>query len=107
MRLEYWDTATETAWTAIRSAPATRASRRLGRLAEHIAQVRGAPVECLGSTDLAERDAHGATRPIMQADELAYLHPACAKLPRLVLTIRHHRALRAGDVVAGTAAERL
>ena len=83
MRLEYWHAATETAWicdpvSSYHEGP----SRHLGRLAERIAAVRGTPVECLGSTDLAERDAHGEPQLIMQADELVYLHPARAKLPR-------------------------
>ena len=68
----------------------TGPSRRLGRLAERIAEVRGTPVECLGSTDLAERDAHGEPQLIMQADELVYLHPARAKLPWPVLTVGEH-----------------
>ena len=91
MRLEYWDTATETAWicdpaSSYHEGP----SRRLVRLAERIAEVRGALVECLGSTDLTERDAHGEPQRIMQADEMVYLHPARAKLPRPVLTIGEH-----------------
>ena len=91
MRLEYWDPATETAWicdpvSSYHEGP----SRRLGRLAERIAEVRGTPVECLGSTDLAERDAHGEPQRIMQADELVYLNPARAKLPRPVLTVGEH-----------------
>ena len=63
---------------------------RLGRLAERIAAVRGGPVECFGSTDLTERDAHGEPRLIMQADEMVYLHPARARLPRPVLTVGEH-----------------
>ena len=91
MRLEYWDKATETAWicdpvSSYHEGP----SRRLVRLAERIAEVRGALVECLGSTDLTERDAHGEPQLIMQADEMVYLHPARAKLPRPVLTIGEH-----------------
>ena len=91
MRLEYWDTATETAWicdpiSSYHESP----TRRLGRFAAFIAQVRGAPVECLGSTDLTERDAHGEPRLIMQADEMVYLHPARAGLPVPVLTIGEH-----------------
>ena len=91
IRLEYWDTVSETAWicdpvTSYHEGP----SRRLVRLAERIAEVRGALVECLGSTDLTERDAHGEPQRIMQADEMVYLHPARAKLPRPVLTIGEH-----------------
>ena len=91
MRLEYWDAATETAWicdpvSSYHEGPA----RLLTRLAERIAQVRGAPVTCLGSTDLTERDAHGEPRLIMQADEMVYLHPGRARLPVPVLTIGEH-----------------
>ena len=91
MRLEYWDTASKTAWicdpvSSYHEGPA----RRLGKLVERIAQVRGAPVECLGCTDLTERDEHGEPQVIMQADELVYLHPTRARLPRPALTIGEH-----------------
>ena len=91
MRLEYWDSATETAWicdptSSYHEGP----TQRLGRLAERIAAVRGGPVECFGHTDLTERDAHGEPRLIMQADEMVYLHPARARLPRPVLTVGEH-----------------
>ena len=91
MRLEYWDKATETAWicdpvSSYHEGP----SRRLVRLAERIAEVRGALVECLGSTDLTERDEDGEPQLIMQADEMVYLHPARVKLPRPALTIGEH-----------------
>ena len=91
MRLEYWDAASETAWicdpvSSYHEGPA----QRLGRLAGTIAHVRGGPVECFGHTDLTERDAHGEPRLIMQADEMVYLHPRRARLPRPVLTIGEH-----------------
>ena len=88
IRLEYWDTVSETAWICDPvSSYHEDPTRCLGRLAERIAQVRGAPVKCLGSTDLTERDADGEPRLIMQADELVYLHPTRARLPVPVLTI--------------------
>ena len=91
MRLEYWDTATETAWICDPVSSYHEGSARLlTRLAERIAAVRGAPVACLGSTDLTERDAAGEPRLIMQADEMVYLHPARARLPVPVLTIGEH-----------------
>ena len=91
IRLEYWDTATETAWicdpvSSYHEGPA----HGLAALADRIAQVRGAPVKCRGSTDLTERDAHGEPRLIMQADQSVYLHPARARLPVPVLTIGEH-----------------
>ena len=91
MRLEYWDSATETAWicdpvSSYHEGP----TQRLGRLAERIAAVRGGPVECFGSTDLTERDAHGEPRLVMQADEMVYLHPTRTRLPRPVLTVGEH-----------------
>ena len=91
MRLEYWDTATETAWicdpvSSYHEGPA----HGLAGLTKLIAAVRGAPVTCLGSTDLTERDAAGEPRLIMQADQSVYLHPARARLPVPVLTIGEH-----------------
>ena len=91
MRLEYWDTASETAWICDPvSSYHEDPTRCLGRLAERIAAVRGAPVKCLGSTDLTKRDEHGEPQLIMQADELVYLHPTRARLPRPALTIGEH-----------------
>ena len=79
-RLEYWDAATETAWICEPATPYhERPTRRLTRLAERIAGVRGSPVECYGSMDLLLRDSDGEARRIMQADESVYLHPARAK----------------------------
>ena len=91
MRLEYWDSATETAWicdpvSSYHEGPAHGVAA-LGGL---IAAVRGAPVKCFGSTDLTERDAHGEPRLIMQADQLVYLHPTRARLPRPALMIGEH-----------------
>ena len=62
----------------------------LSQLTDRIAAVRGAPVKCLGCTDLTERDEDGEPQIIMQADQSVYLHPARATLPRPVLTIGEH-----------------
>ena len=79
-RLEYWDAATETAWICDPATPYhERPTRRLTRLAERIAGVRGSQIECYGSMDLLLRDADGEPRRIMQADESVYLHPGRAK----------------------------
>ena len=87
-RLEYWDSATETAWIS-ESATAyhERPSRLLTRLAERIAEVRGSPIESYGSTDLLLRDPGGEPRRIMQADESVYLHPAQARLPGAAMVV--------------------
>ena len=91
MRFEYWDTSTETAWVCDPVSSYHEGSARLlTGLVRLIAQVRGAPVTCLGSTDLTERDAQGEPRFIMQADEMVYLHPEHARLPRPVLTVGEH-----------------
>ncbi len=79
-RLEYWDTATETAYICEPATPYhERPTRLLTRLAGQIAGVRGSPIECYGSMDLLLRDAGGEPRRIMQADESVYLHPARAR----------------------------
>ena len=78
-RLEYWDTATETAWICEPTTPYhERPTRLLTRLAGQIAGVRGSPIESYGSMDLLLRDAGGEPRRIMQADESVYLHPGRA-----------------------------
>ncbi len=78
-RLEYWDAATETAWICDPATPYhERPTRRLTRLAERIAAVRGSPIESYGSMDLLWRDASGEPRRIMQADESVYLLPGRA-----------------------------
>ena len=78
-RLEYWEAATETAWICDPATPYhERPTRRLTRLAERIAGVRGSPIECYGSMDLLLRDPDGEPRRIMQADESVYLHPGRA-----------------------------
>ena len=79
-RLEYWDSATETAWICDPATPYhERPSRLLTRLAERIAGVRGSPIECYGSMDLLLRGASSEPRRIMQADESVYLHPGRAR----------------------------
>ena len=87
-RLEYWDSATETAWI---SEPTTsyheRPSRLLTRLAEMVGRVRGSPIESYGSMDLLLRDPGGEPRRIMQADESVYLHPAQARLPGAAMVV--------------------
>ena len=38
--------------------------------------VRGGPIEAVGHTDLLVRNARGGRQPIMQADQILFLHPA-------------------------------
>ena len=81
-RLEFWDADASTAWICEPTSPYhERPSRRLARLAERIALVRGTPFESYGHMDLQLRDRQGHARSIMQADESLYLHPAKARLP--------------------------
>ena len=83
-RLEFWDADASTAWVCEPTSPYhERPSRRLTRLVERIALVRGAPFESYGHMDLLLRDGRGRARRIMQADEALYLHPAKMRLPGL------------------------
>ena len=110
-RLEYWDSATETAWICEPTTPYhERPSRLLTRLAERIAGVRGSPIECYGSMDLLLRDSGGEPRCIMQADESVYLHPGRARpgpaamvvgeddFPDVVLEVDHTTDARRGKL---------
>ena len=74
-------------------------------LAARLASVRGAPIECFGSTSLARLDAAGRLRQILQADNAVYLHPAQWKtrgrvkvddgpLPDVVLEVDHTTDVR-------------
>ena len=91
-RLEYWEASSETAWVIAEptSAAHERPTRRLGRLAELIAAVRGSPIESYGSMDLVLLDEHGKWRRLMQADESLYLHPGRAHLPEVRLVVGEH-----------------
>ena len=107
-RFEYWDRRTETAWRV--SEPTSiwheQPTRRLTRLAERVASLRGSPIECFGSADLLRLDADGGKRWIMQADEILYLHPGRARLsgpavvvgedalPDVVLEVDHSTDVR-------------
>ena len=82
-RVEYWEASTETAWVIAEpnSVSHEGPTRRLGRLAELIASVRGSHIESCGSMDLVLVDERGKWRRLMQADETLYLHPDRAHLP--------------------------
>ena len=83
-RLEFWDAEAATAWVA--EPPVTAAheipSQALSALAVRVAQVRGSPIACLGPVGLVVRDADGAPRRVMQADQSLYLRPLSANMPR-------------------------
>ena len=87
-RIEYWDARTETAWVvADKYGVHEGTSRRLPRLAERIASVRGTPIVSYGSVTLLVRDEAGEPRRAMEADETLYLHPSRSATPRKSLVI--------------------
>ena len=90
-RLEVWDGRTETAWVC---EPVTgyheQPTRRLAKIAERIALVRGSPIESFGSMDLLRRDAAGRKRWLMQADEVLYLHPERARMSKRAVEVGTH-----------------
>ena len=91
-QVEYWEAVRETAWVI--AAPTTVVhegpTRLLGRLAELIAAVRGAPIRSTGSMDLVLLDERGEWRRLMQADETLYLYPGRANLPETRLVVGEH-----------------
>ena len=91
-QLEYWEASSETAWVVSEPTTVTHEgpTRRLGRLAELIAAVRGSRIESYGSMDLVLLDERGEWRRMMQADETLYLHPARARLPEVRLMVGEH-----------------
>ena len=107
-RLEFWDGATETAWKVCEptSIQHEQPSRRLVRMAERVASLRGSAIECVGSADLLRVDASGRRRWLMQADEVLYLHPDRVRLagpaidvdadplPEVVLEVDHTTDVR-------------
>ena len=76
-RFEYWDSQTETAWVAREPTSVYHEGpgQQLAGLLTRIAAARGAPIVTLGTADLVLRDAEGARRRIMQADQMVYLDP--------------------------------
>ena len=81
-RIEFWDGETETALqvrepnSPVHEFP----SQRLAALGERIAQVRGHPILCFGTMDLALPGKDGRPGRMMQADQSLYLHPHRANL---------------------------
>ena len=69
---EYWEAGI--AWELRDTSPKhERSGKRLVKLLDGIAGMRGAPIEMFGTADLQERDTQGARLRAAQADELVYL----------------------------------
>ncbi len=105
-RIEYWDARAGTAWR-VRDVSSwhEQPGQRLAMLAARMASVRGAAIECFGSTSLVRLDATGRPRQILQADNVVYLRPAQWKtrgrvnvytgpLPDVVLEVDHTTDVR-------------
>ena len=79
-RIEYWDARNEAAFIA---EPTTTyheyGAQRLARLIERIAMRRGSPIDVIGASDLAVRDADGKRQRLLNADQVVYLHPAATR----------------------------
>ena len=82
-RLEFWDARAETAWVVREPTSPVHESPAHGLVAlvERIAAARGSPIKCYGAMALMQRDADGAPRRIMQADQSVYLRPKWVVLP--------------------------
>ena len=106
-RLEFWDGLSETAWKV--SEPTSLyhegPSMALAQVAERVAMLRGSRIKCFGSSDLVQRDAAGAERWLMQADQVLYLRPERVRwgpainvdadpLPDVVLEVDHSTDVR-------------
>ena len=105
-RIEYWNARAGMAWR-VRDVSSwhEQPGQRLAMLASRMASVRGAPIECFGSTSLARLDAAGRPHEILQADNVVYLRPAEWKmrgrvdvdtgpLPDVVLEVDHTTDVR-------------
>ena len=82
-RFEYWDGDAETAWV-LRDPTGfahEHPSQRLAGLAQVIAGMRGAPIECGGTMDLELHGERGERWRILRADQSVYLHPGRSRLP--------------------------
>ena len=94
LRLEFWDRATQTA-LEVRE-PTTpyheRPSQLLAKLTERIAAVRGKPIACFGTMDLALPGEDGRPNRILQADQSLYLHPWRANIvgPKAMVVGENH-----------------
>ena len=110
-RIEYWDAAIETAMICDPvSVYHEQPGQRLRELLTLIAQVRGSPIATFGAADLLLRDADGAWRRILEADQTVYLHPRTTRpggarievgsdtLPDVVLEVDNTTDVRRGKL---------
>ena len=110
-RIEYWDAATETAMVCDPvSVYHEQPGQVLAALLKTIAHLRGAPIATFGASDLLLRDAHGAWRRILEADQTVYLHPRTTRpegarievgsdtLPDVVLEVDNTTDVRRGKL---------
>ena len=110
-RIEYWDAATETAMVCDPvSVYHERPGQLLAGLLKIIAQMRGAPIETLGASDLLQRHADSRWRRILEADQTVYLHPRTTRpegarievgsdtLPDVVLEVDNTTDVRRGKL---------
>ena len=93
-RLELWDGDTETALEVREptSAYHERPSQLLAKLTERIAAVRGKPIACFGTMDLAFPGEDDRPMRILQADQSLYLHPERANIvgPKAMVVGENH-----------------
>ena len=110
-RIEYWDAATEVAMVCDPvSIYHEQPGQLLAGLLNTIAHLRGAPIATFGATDLLLRDADGAYKRILEADQTVYLHPRTTRpagpaievgsdtLPDVVLEVDNTTDVRRGKL---------
>ena len=110
-RIEYWDAATEIAMVCEPvSVYHEQPGQVLAGLLNTIAHLRGSPIATFGAADLLLRDADGAWRRILEADQTVYLHPRTTRpegarievgsdtLPDVVLEVDNTTDVRRGKL---------
>ena len=110
-RIEYWDAATEVAMVCEPvSVYHEQPGQVLAGLLNTIAHLRGSPIATFGAADLLLRDADGAWRRILEADQTVYLHPRTTRpegarievgsdtLPDVVLEVDNTTDVRRGKL---------
>ena len=80
-RVEFWDGASQTAYEVRETSPHhERPAHLLAALAELVATVRGKPIRCFGTMNLALPGEDGRPMRVVQADQSLYLHPERSNL---------------------------